>query len=318
MADSRINLYHSLSVMLNAGMPIIRAFENVQKRGRFGRVLSLLGEEIKYGQSLSDAVEIHKRKLAKLDVALIKVGEHTGQLSEIFNHLSEWYDFCQRIKRAMFNGALLPLIYIHVAAIIVPVPEWAFSGWDGSVYWIGFFRVLSILYVPTIILLTIFKLTPKEGVLRRILNRILVSIPFLGKTIREIELGRYCKVFSITYRAGIPIVQCSEIAMDAVVNLVVKDRLKNAHEQVKLGNEMSLGFGSGLPAEFKELWKVGEESGDLDETCWRLGYMHAENAENRIRIMSKVVPLAFYFIIMGVMVYYIFKGYATIYGGISL
>ncbi|MHC4525351.1 MAG: type II secretion system F family protein [Planctomycetota bacterium] len=305
-------------MMLNAGMPITRVLQNVQKRGRFGRVIAHLGDEVKQGQSLSDAVEIHKRKLAKLDVALIKVGEHTGQLAEIFNHLSEWYDFCQRIKRAMFNGALLPLIYIHMAAIVVPVPKWAFSGWDGSVYWIGFFRVLAILYVPALILLAIFKLTPKEGVFRRILDRVLVFIPFLGKTIREIELGRYCKVFSITYRAGIPIVQCSEIAMDAVVNLVIKDCLKNAHEQVKVGNEMSMGFGSGLPAEFKELWEVGEESGDLDETSWRLGNMHAENAENRIKIMSKVVPLAFYFIIMGIMVYYIFKGYAMIYGGISL
>lgn len=318
MADSRINVYQNLATMLNAGMPITRTLQTVEKHGRFGRVIGLLEQEVSRGQSLADAVETYKKRLAKIDIALIKVGEHTGQLAESFTLLSEWYAFRQRIKRAVFAGLTIPILEIHLAALIIPIVPLAFSNWDFSVYIRGVLGILAIVYIPVLIIYGLIRITPREGLIRLIFDAFIVNFPYIGKTVRELELGRYCNVFSTMYKAGVPIVRCSEMALDSVGNLVIKKRLEKGHEQVKVGNEMSSGFGSGLPAQFREMWRVGEESGDLDESCRRLGMMHTENAENRFQVLSKVVPMIIYLGVMLILAYFIFVGYSRIYGGLGI
>jgi len=93
VTDSRINVYHNLSVMLNAGLPISRALKTVEKQGRFGRVIGRLEQEVARGQSLSDAVDIYQRKFEKLDISLIKVGEHTAKLPKSLNFWRNGTDF---------------------------------------------------------------------------------------------------------------------------------------------------------------------------------------------------------------------------------
>jgi len=313
VTDSRINVYHNLSVMLNAGLPISRALKTVEKQGRFGRVIGRLEPEVARGQSLSDAVDIYQRKFEKLDISLIKVGEHTGQMAEIFELLSEWYGFCQRIKRAAANGLIIPVIYIHLAGFLIPFIKCMLKGFELNHYLQGVFHFFAVLYIPVVLIFAVIKFTPKQGFLRRVLDTIFILIPYFGKTIRELELSRYCKVFSTTYKAGVPIVRCSEMALDSVVNQVMKHRLENAHENVKRGDEMSRGFGAGLPSEFKAIWEVGEESGDLDETCWRLGNMHAENAENRFKVISKVVPLMINMGVLGFLAYMVIMFWIGLY-----
>lgn len=317
MADSRISCYHNLSTMLNAGMPIVRVFQTVHKRGRCGRAMRLLEQEVAAGSSLTDAVQTHQRRFEKLDRTLIAVGEQTGQTAEMFEMLAQWYEFRQRLQRQVVSGMVLPTLEIHAAAFIVPVVPFALGGWDPWVYWQGVLGILGFLfYSPLGVILAILYLTPKRGPIRWVFDFVVSLIPVLGKAVSELELSRYCKVFAITYKAGIPIVQSSQMALDAVNNSVIYRRLRGAHERVKMGEEMSKGFSSILPGEFRGIWEVGEESGDLDESAWRLGNMHADNAENLFTILSKMVPFCIYLFVIIVIVYFIFKGYSQIYQGL--
>ncbi|MHC4524203.1 MAG: type II secretion system F family protein [Planctomycetota bacterium] len=304
MADSRINLYHNLSVMLNAGMPIIRAFQTVQKQGRYGRLFREIEQDVSQNVcGVADAVEARRKKFKKLDVTLIRVGEETGQLAEMFGELSQWYTFRQRMRRTFKAGMALPVVYIHVAAFIFPVIPCAFSGFDIQVYFKTMKAILAAFYIPAGVILGIIYLTPKTGPLRWLLDTFVMIVPLLGKAIRELELSRYCKVFSITYRAGVPIIQCTKMATDTVSNRVMHQRLRGAYEKVLVGDEMSTGFSPALPAEFIALWEVGEESGELDQSTWRLGDMHAQNAEFKFNLIAEWVPRLIYFIILGLLVY---------------
>jgi MSHA biogenesis protein MshG len=135
----------------------------------------------------------------------------------------------------------------------------------------------------------------------------------LGPAIRELELGRYSKIFAITYKAGVPITRCVEMATDAVGNRVMQRRLSGALEKVAKGVQMAAGFSRSLPHEFICVWEVGEESGELDESARRLGDMHADNAEMRFTLIAQWTPRIIYAIVGCVMIYYIFKGYSRIY-----
>jgi MSHA biogenesis protein MshG len=304
--------------MLNAGVPISRALEAAHKRGKYGRIFKQIQAEIAAGHSLSDTVNARKRHFDKLDRALIHVGEQTGQTAEMFEMLSEWYAFRQRLARVVRSGMMLPVVQIHLLAIIAPVISFALNGFDGSVWVKGFFSILATFYIPAAIILGIIFLTPKTGPLRWILDIFVMGIPLLGKAIRQLELSRYSKVFSITYKAGVPITEATQMATDSVNNLVMHKMLYGALEKVKVGDEMTSGFSKNLPGEFISVWEVGEETGDLDESAWRLGNMHAENAEMRFTAIAQWVPRIIYVIVACYMVYHIFQGYSKIYGGMGL
>jgi type II secretory pathway component PulF len=316
LADSRINLYHNLSVLLDAGVPITRALQSVSKSGRYGRLFRTIEQQVAAGSSLSDAICQHPRQFDKLDQALIHVGEDTGQIAEMFEMLSQWYAFRQRLRRVIRTGLVLPIAMIHALAFIAPVIPFALGGFDGSIYLNGFLRIIAIFYIPASIILAIVYLTPKHGPLRWMLDGFVMWVPLLGKAIRELELSRYSKIFSITYKAGVPITRCVEMATESVGNQIMRRRLCGAMDKVAQGDEMSTGFSRSLPSEFICVWEVGEESGELDESARRLGNMHADNAEMRFTLIAQWTPRLIYAIVACVMIYYIFKGYSQIYGNL--
>lgn len=313
MADSRINLYHNLSVMLDAGVPITRALQSVYKQGKAGRLFKKIEQDVAHGHSLTDAVHAHQRQFQPLDRTLIEVGEQTGQIAEMFEELSKWYAFRQKMLRTAKSGMILPVFYVHAAAVLLPFPSLVLSGWDVALYLRYMFGILSSFYVPAAVICAIIYLTPKHGPLRWLLDIFVMMIPVVRKTIRELELSRYSKIFAIAYKAGIPIIESARMATDSVTNLVMRQKLKGAYDKVKVGDEMSAGFSKSLPGEFLGIWQVGEESGDLDESARRLANMHADNAENYFTILAKMIPLLIYFIIIGVLAFFIIAAFLSLF-----
>ncbi len=304
--------------MLKAGMPIIRAIETVHKRGRFGRVFSKVQAEVAAGKSLTDIVEQYRGDFEPIDRILISVGEQTGQTAEMFAALSQWYEFRQRISRTAMAGMMLPAFYVHAAAFLLPVVPFALGGFDTDVYFKGMLGILSLFYVPLLVILGIVCFTPKQGPLRLILDTVTLCIPLVGKAVRELSLSRYCKTFSITYGAGVPIVECAKMATDSAVNAVMRRRLAGAYDMVRAGEEMSSGFSRSLGKEFISIWQIGEESGELDETAGRLGEMHAENAERTFKVVAKLFPFIIYLVIITLLGFAVIMFYQRIYSGISI
>jgi len=318
VADPRINVYHNLATLLAAGVPIVRALQAVSATGRLGRLFREIAASVAATESLTEAVEARRRHFDPLDVALIGVGENTGQLNEIFQMLADWYDFRQRLRRVINSGMMLPVLMIHALALLGPVPSLALGGWDVGGYLGGVLGILALFYIPALVIAGIVFLTPRRGLLRTLLDTFIWGVPLLGSAVRDLALSRYCTVFSIALRAGLPILRAAEMAVDAVQNAVVRRAVMGGAEAVKRGQEMSTGFGRHcLPGEFVAIWEVGEETGDLDQSAQRLGRIYGQNAERRFEALAAWTPRLVYVVVAAVMIHYIFKGFSQIYGGIG-
>lgn len=265
------------------------------------------------GNSIADVIQKYPRHFKRLDQILIRVGEETGQLSEMFESLSQWYAFRQRTQRVIRTGLILPVVMIHALALIAPIVPFALGGFHVGVYVQTMAGILAMFYIPTLLILGIIVFTPRYGPLRRLWDGFLMAVPLLGKAIRDLDLCRFSRVFSITYQAGIPIVRCVKMAIDAVTNQVMHKQLAGSLEKVKKGDPMSAGWSPSLPAEFINLWEVGEESGQLDDTSRRLAEVYADSAEIKFALIAQWVPRMIYAVVSAVMIYYIFKGFSQIY-----
>ena len=75
---------------------------------------------------------------------------------------------------------------------------------------------------------------------------------------------------SVLLEAGVPIVACAEMSAGVTGNAVVAGWLSPGADSARAGGVVSDGFSPELPKDFLDTWRIGEESGTLDEAAGRL------------------------------------------------
>lgn len=83
----------NFSTMLVSGVPVVEAVEitaSVVGSAVYEEILKQVGEDVKGGASISDALAKH-REIPGIMTAMIKVGEETGELGSILNTLAKFY-----------------------------------------------------------------------------------------------------------------------------------------------------------------------------------------------------------------------------------
>jgi type IV pilus assembly protein PilC len=207
---------------------------------------------------------------------------------------------------------LLPILLIHLTAFIAPFPVFVMGDWQIGPYLTTAVKILLLFYIPAAIIIFILRMTPKTGLLRRLLDRLTLKIPLLGRAVYKLTLSRYCWVFHMLIKAGVPITDCAEKAASAAGNAVVTDLVKPAAASAKVGKPVSDGFPSNLPADFLEIWRVGEETGKLDDVTKRLADNNAEAAEFWFNEFARWLPRLIYCLVSLLMIYYIFVNFSKV------
>lgn len=301
--------------MLNAGLPLLRALENVSKRGRLGKKFDLIRERVKQGDQIAESMKDLPSTFSDFDISIIKVGESSGNLPECFEHLADWYELLYKMKGIVKRGCVYPLFIFHFAAFVIPVPRIALTDAVMSDYPLMVIQVLSILYIPALIILCIYLFFPRTGLLRRVIDSITLRIPMIGKAVLFMNLSRFTRAFYISSKAGVPYIESLELSIRSINNQEVTCRLIGGIRSAKAGDPISSGF-KHMPFDFLNLWQVGEETGDLDEVSGKLMDMYDYETERIMTAIAKTLPWILYLCVMGVMIYFIFKGVQMIYGPI--
>ncbi len=308
--------YYNLSVMLEAGMPILKALNTVVagSKGNLKNAFAALSKGISAGDSLAETMSKYPRIFAHLDVMLVEVADMSGNLPQSLKLLSQWYEFRNRLKNIILSGLMLPLLIIHFAALIIPLPH-LILGQIGLVgYIFQVVRTLTYFYLPAGIILFIYRLTPNTGLLRRLLDALILTVPVLGQAIRQLAISRYCRTFSMLYEAGVPIMQCAQKASNVTGNAVMTGLLKGGAESARAGKMVCEGFSRKLPADFLNLWQIGEESGELDKTVRRLADNTSETAEWVFVEFCRWSVRLIYFLVLAVLAIKILRMGLAVFG----
>jgi type IV pilus assembly protein PilC len=177
--------------------------------------------------------------------------------------------------------------------------------------------ILLLFWIPAVIVFLIVYGTPKTGPLRRALDGIVLRVPILGRAMFKLALSRFLWVFHAMCKAGVPLAECIGMARSATGNAVVGDLFRPAAERVKAGEPMGQALPKKLPVELVEMWKVGEETGNLDEVTRRLAEQSADAAEFWLAEFVRWFPRFVYFLVCLLMIYFVFQGYSRIYSNIG-
>jgi len=315
-----------LSVMLKAGLPILRALKisiESNKERKLGEILENIYEELKKGESLASSLGMEKKYFSDFFINMVKTGERSGRLPEVLMNISKDLEnsifVSSEVKNALaypvflllMSGFALFFIFSFVVpkfTIIIENLDVELPFYSKIVLGFGTFMKKNLYLVLTLFLGIIYLLfiLRKNEKFKYLLNRFIFSLPVLNKLLVEIELSRFSHAFSILLKSGIEIINSIKMSIDSIGNLFLRKKFSEVPTSLKRGKSLhySIEDIDVFPKIAVHMIEVGEETGKLPDLLEEISTLFMEKFRNSMkRFISLLEPIII--TIMGVIIGFI-------------
>ena len=309
--------------LLKAGVPILSALAGLRDsatNAAFRELLADVRGSLEAGRELSAALSRHPKAFTPFYLAMVRVGEMTGMLHEIFLRLFDYLDF-ERLMRGQVKAALryptFVVITMGVAIIVVNVfviPPFArvYEGFNAKLplmteLLIGFSNFLvgswPLLLGAAAALILGFRGWTATIAGRHAWDAVKLRLPISGRILRKAALARFARSFSLSARSGVPIVQAMGLVAATVGNSYMAGRVERMCEGIERGESvLRTAAASGIfTPVVLQMIAVGEESGALDDLMEEVADMYQREVEYDLKNLSaQIEPVLIIF--LGVLV----------------
>lgn len=318
--DSLISAITQLAVMTNAGLSIHDCIADIATSTSdetLKRILSHIAENIDAGKSLSESAEEYRYEFGNLTIAMIQLGEKTGNLSEALYSLAEMLEEIRnnikKFKKAMAYPrnvmVAMAIAFSILLTFVVPKFEKIFS------------RLGSDLPLPTLILMSLSDLLRNYGLYLILGIAVFVFVfKYLSrhseafkykfhqtllrtKIIKDIifyaTLSRFMLVFTELIKAGIPIAEALDTTISMVDNLVLKKKLQTLRNDISKGLSLVEAFENTKLFEnmIIQMIGAGESGGQLDAMLGKISDYYKMKFDNVIDTLQEAVEPIMLFVI---------------------
>jgi type IV pilus assembly protein PilC len=304
-----------LEQLTSAGVPMLEGLNDLRESTQnpyFQKVLGALAGEVEGGKMLSQALAEHPDVFDEVFVNLVAAGEQTGQLSTVFDNLSntlKWQDELLGQTKRLLAYPLFVFVVVMAAVtflMVYLVPEMVkFLNSLGQElplntrilifvsnafvnYWWLF------LSLPVVIIAGATAYIQQNEDARYKFDYIKLKLPLTGEILQKIIMARFARYFALMYQTGIPVLDAIKTCEKIVGNRVVADALSRAHTQINAGDSMSESFqNAGLfPPLVVRMIKVGENTGALDKSLLNVSYFYDRDVNEMMQKMLKLLEPA--------------------------
>lgn len=310
----------NLSVMIKAGLSISRSLDILDKQTKnkkFKKIIIKLGEKTKGGDPLSTAMSDYSKVFSKLLVAMVKVGEETGKLSDSLEvagiQLERDHLLMKRVRGAMMYPTIIVfamfLIGIFMFIYVVPTLVSTFSELNvelplSTKIIIGISNLLSNHFILTAIIFIcavfagIWSVSTSKG--KSIVGSLFLRLPVVSPIVKKINSARTSRTLASLIGSGVNVLDAISITKDVLQNGRYKKVLEKAGKNVQKGAPMSDAFKQAdnlYPALMGEMIAVGEETGKTSQMMDQLAaFYEAEVADATKDLTTIIEPILMLFI----------------------
>ena len=312
-----------LSTLLNAGVPLDRALSitgELTTRPQFRSVVLDVLRLIKGGKSLADGLAAQPAHFNELYVNMVRAGEASGSLGQIFERLSEFErtrdDLHGYIISSLIYPGLLTLVGLGSILVLLEfvVPRFAQIFSDPrmtiptpTLLMLEASRLLQDYGLPALLILAAaiaafvtYIRTPKGAFWW---DSARLRLPVLGDALRKAETARFARAMSTLVSASVPLVQSIGIARGILNNRRIAGSLEAVMQGVKRGEGIAgpLKKAGEFPALAGHLLSVGEETGHLDAMFNRMADVYDGETRTAVRRFTSLFePLII--LVMGLLI----------------
>jgi MSHA biogenesis protein MshG len=309
--------------LLKAGVPIMQSLRGLRESTQnpaLAQIIGSIGENLDQGLDLATSLRRHPQVFSPLFIAMVQVGETTGNLPGSFLQLSGYLenekDTRDRIKSAtrypMFVVIAMVIAMFVINMFVIPAFGKIYSNFRIELPWATKLLIASSNFtlqywyimiggtIAAIIGTRMYVQTP-EGHYKW--HRLKLRLPVTGKIIYQSTMARFARTLGIMFRSGVPLVPGMTVVARAVDNEFIGERVVQMRDGIERGETIArTAAATGLfPPLVVQMITVGEETGAIDELMFNVADYYEREVDYSIKNISDAIqPLLI--VVLGIMV----------------
>ncbi|HMP67628.1 MAG TPA: type II secretion system F family protein [Candidatus Paceibacterota bacterium] len=310
--QEQIDFARDLAVLLKSGVTLnesVRLLREQAKSAALRKLLDEVSADLEHGTPLSITLQKSSVRLSSVFVSMVKAGEVSGTLVTNLTFLSDWLERNLQLRRDIKSVTLYPKIVFSAAIMlgaglsvfILPKLIPIFVGMRIELPLITrvvlatatFVRDNSLMILLTaLFIIVFFNIISRIKPTRRILQKIYLMTPFVGKLVTAYELALYSQLMHVLLKSGLTINESFEIASIESKNVPYQDSFLIIKEKLIQGVNMSESisdFSNLYPSNFRSIILVGEKTGTIENSFGNLAIFYGKEINTRTKNLPTVL-----------------------------
>lgn len=335
-----ITFFFNLEQLTLAGVPLLESLADLRDTmgdPGFRQIIANMIESIESGQRLSQAMASYPRVFESIHVSLVRAGEQTGQLPEVFKHICEglkWHDeLTAQTKQILIYPSMVLLVVFGVFIFLMMYLVPQLSGFIKNIgqtvplqtriliavseFTVNYWYI--VLALPVVAAVAVYLAARFMPTVQYRTDEIKLKLWVVGPILRKIILARFASTFAMMYSAGISILECVAASREISGNLVVSRNLEEAGRRIEEGKNLTQSFQEvGIfPPLVIRMLRVGEATGALDKALLNVAYFYDRDVRESVKRIQTMIGPAMTVILGGLLGWVMFSVLMPVYDVIS-
>ncbi len=301
-----------LATMIEAGIPLVQSFEIVAKGQTNKRMEDLINEvkqDVETGLTLAEALQKHPAYFNDLFCNLVDAGEKSGSLETMLKKVATYKEKVETIKKKIKKALTYPMAVVAIAFLVtagllifvVPQFESLFKGFGADLpamtrmvinlseffqaYWYIIFGILG-----AAIYGFMYAKNHSQAFAQSV-DKVMLKIPVVGNILEKAAIARFSRTLSITFAAGLPLVDALKSVAGATGNILFSNATNKIREEVSTGQQMQVAMENThmFPNMVVQMVAIGEESGALEQMLSKVADFYEEEVDNAVDSLSSLL-----------------------------
>lgn len=308
-----------MHTLLKAGIPIITTVTRLTETTRNNELVSALNDillTLNQGKSLSEGLGKCPKIFSPFFVNLVKIGEKSGQLENIFLYLAEYVELEVETKKKIKTAFRYPKMVISVIliailiinAFVIPAFAQLFSSFKGTLptptlilmatsnFIVSYWYFLLGGGLLSFFIFHYWKKTP-NGMYQW--AHFKLKIPVMGWIVQRITLARFAKLLAMVLRAGLTAVEGIELVGASTDDAYFAHKIKDTSELIARGNTIAGAIAQTklFPPLMVQMIALGEESGNIDTLLDEVADFYQRELTYDLAHLSEAIePILLFFV----------------------
>ena len=322
-STEKIMMTRNIGVMFSAGLSLVKSFDilTVQARSKkLKNALSEIRDRINKGENFSDALARYPDIFSEIFVNMVKVGEESGTLDEVFQILSlqlnKEHELKSKIKNAMVYPCIILTVMLAVGGVVVtfvlPSLNIFFQTLNVDIplytkilLYVGNFLSKNwyLLFLVPFLLFCIVFLTLRTKKGKIFIDAFLIRLPVISQIVKKNNSAFLIRSLSSLIASGVPLIRSLEISSKIVSNHYFQEAVVDAAKKIRKGEKLSSAlrpYQNIFPLGVIDMMEVGEETGKTTLILKKLADFYEQEATNAIERLSILIePVLIIFLGLG-------------------
>jgi len=290
------------SVMLAAGLPVVEALRLVGggvRKPQEKALLEDLAVRVSGGSSVAESMRLNTGTFPDLYLAFVGAGEQSGTFDTMLLRVADMLERNLALRAKVRKALVYPCIVVVVAILVmvvmllfvVPMMEDVFMGFGAELPAFtrlvldlseGIARLWWQLVLAGVAMTMLLRwLLKRYDQLALQCDRLLLSMPLVGKLLRESAMARFCETLATSFAAGTPLIDSLAMLSGSAGNRVLAGAMMRVRGRVSEGELLNQAMRESgeFPALVVQMVRIGEESGTLDAMLAKAAQHYHESVD---------------------------------------